>query len=106
MTDCFVANIEMEVHVCPCGISWAAPKSFFDKRREDHKTFYCPNGCPRHYPQESKEEKLKRQLREKSTRLQEEIQCCIEAREEANRLERKAWGYKGYATKLKKKMTA
>jgi hypothetical protein len=27
-----------------CGIAFAAPESFLQKRREDKGTFYCPNG--------------------------------------------------------------
>ena len=53
---------EFEVLTCSCGATYALPKSFLSERRDDHETFYCPNGHRRHYPQMSDEEKLQQQL--------------------------------------------
>lgn len=44
-----------------CGISFMVPSHWSQKRREDHKTFYCPNGHSQWFPQESEEEKLRRE---------------------------------------------
>ena len=30
-----------------CGVAFAMTSAFIEARREDHKTFYCPNGCAR-----------------------------------------------------------
>lgn len=54
---------EFEVLVCTCGATHALPQEFLSERQDDHKTFYCPNGCKRHYPQMSDEERLKQQLK-------------------------------------------
>jgi len=54
---------EFEVMTCTCGITYALPKSFVQKKRDDHSTFYCPNGHRRHFPQMSDEEKLQEQLK-------------------------------------------
>ena len=70
-----MVTLEMRIEICDCGMMWAAPEKWFNDREQDHKTFHCPNGCPRHFPQENEEEKLKRSLR----------------------------AYKGVITKLKKK---
>ena len=56
-----VYDLEMEVHVCSCGLVWAAPKDWNDEKRNDHSTFYCPNGCTRHYPGLSDLEKVKQE---------------------------------------------
>jgi len=34
---------------CNCGVAFAVPESFDRKRREDGKSFHCPNGHPQSY---------------------------------------------------------
>lgn len=92
----FITGIEMRTVTCECGITWAAPEGWFNEREKDHKTFFCPNGCGRYFPQESDEERLKRLLDSERRR-------CISAKEEANFLERSLRAYKGQVTRLKKK---
>ena len=58
-----ILSSEFEVLTCTCGATHALPEGFLSERRDDHKTFYCPNGHRRHYPQMSDEEKLKKQLK-------------------------------------------
>lgn len=91
----YVDNIEMEATTCSCGITWAAPKQWFDMRRQDHSTFSCPNGCQRYYPQESREDKLKRLLKQKEA-------CCFTAKQELEYTTASLRAYKGVVTKLKK----
>ena len=95
-----VFNIQFRKIQCSCGFVFAIPEDWAQQKENDHKSFYCPN-CKgaRHYPQESNLERTKRLL-------DQERQCCISARKEANYLEKKARGYKGYASKLKKKLVA
>ena len=57
-----ILSSEFEVMTCSCGATYALPKSFVQERQDDHKTFYCPNGCRGHFPQMSDEEKLQKQL--------------------------------------------
>ena len=57
-----ILSSEFEVMTCSCGATYALPKSFVQERRDDHKTFFCPNGDSRHFPQMSDEEKLQKQL--------------------------------------------
>lgn len=52
-----------------CGVVFALSDEFRDQRKQDHRTWYCPNGHPRHYPGESREERLKRQLEQTSNQL-------------------------------------
>lgn len=53
---------------CSCGIMFAMPEHFQRKRREDQKTFYCPNGHSLSYT-ESTVKKLERQLAQERQRL-------------------------------------
>ena len=94
-----LAVIGMRVVTCSCGITWAAPGEWFKEREDTHKTFYCPNGCRRHFPQENKEEKLKRLLESKT-------ECCLRAEKAVESIERTAIAYKGHVTRLKKKLKA
>lgn len=96
----FVATTTLEtIECCKCHILFAVPKDFNDEqlRRKEDGEFYCPNGHAQHYIGECEESRLKRQLRD-------EQQCCIAAREETNRIERKLWGTRGWAKKLEKKV--
>ena len=93
----YLTEIQMRKSVCACGITWAAPEKWFKEREEDHKKFYCPNGCKIHFPQENETEKLKRQLKQ-------EQECCITAIEEYNKIERSLFAYKGHVTRLKGKI--
>lgn len=45
-----------------CGALFGITNDFITQRQQDHKTFYCPNGHSRYYPQENEEERLKRLL--------------------------------------------
>lgn len=40
----FAGQTTLEVEVCTCGVLFAAPKHMLETRREDGKSFYCPNG--------------------------------------------------------------
>ena len=90
-------SIEFRRMQCPCGFVYFVPKDWALLREQNHKSWYCPS-CKeaRYYPAETEKERLE-------CLLQQERNCCITAREEANYFEKRAQGYKGYATKLKKK---
>jgi hypothetical protein len=48
-----------------CGIAYGLPQGFIEARREDHKSWTCPNGCVRHFPAgPSKAEREAQRLRE------------------------------------------
>mgnify|MGYP001601907496 CR=1 FL=1 len=86
----FQLYVSYEAMVCgECGISFAAPESFWSNRRDDHKTWYCPNGHSRHYPGESEKEKAQRLLREEQARHQRTISRENEERAAREKAERK-----------------
>lgn len=47
---------------CECGILFAMDLGFVNRRKEDHKTFYCPSGHGQRYTGENEAEKLRRQV--------------------------------------------
>jgi hypothetical protein len=78
-----------------CGMVYGIPEDFVDRRRKDHKTFYCPSGHTQSFIQETTEEQLKRQLAGAKGNLR--------FKEELLETERKrSAAYKGIANKQKK----
>lgn len=52
----------LEICTCgECGIAFGMPERYMRERREDGKTFYCPNGHPRVF-REPEIERLKKEV--------------------------------------------
>jgi len=87
-----------------CGVLFAIPQELYERRREDHRSFYCPNGHSQHYAGETEAEQLRRQLqaqRNQATALRSSLdQETARANHEASR----AAGYKGALTKAKRRV--
>ena len=95
--------VKFEVRECgECGQSYALTKSFLDKRRSDHKTFYCPNGDPRHYPQMSSEERLQKQIEHCRTDMEFWKDSYDSKAEHLQSVQRSRSAYKGTVTRMKK----
>lgn len=45
-----------------CGMTFAVPVWFVERRRGDHEWWYCPNGHRQYFVSESDSEKLRREL--------------------------------------------
>ena len=86
-----------------CNVTYALTVEFNRKKREDHTNFYCPKGHPQRYPEKSDKEKLEEKLSKAQANFKHEQQCCINAHEETNAIERKLRATKGVVTKLKNK---
>lgn len=97
---------DLEAHHCgDCGIRFAAPKSWWETRQEDGKSFYCPNGHQRVF-RESTADRLRRErdrLAQQVAQRDDEIRRQRELREAA---ERQASAARGQVTKLKKRASA
>jgi hypothetical protein len=91
-------TITLNLHECPdCGCVYGLTTDYEDRRRHDHKTFYCPNGHRLNYSQENREEKLKRQLEWTSRDLsQTQSQLLVTKRQKA--------AVKGQLTKTKRRV--
>lgn len=73
-----MVNIETKTITCcaaGCGIPFAVPEHWYDKRREDHTLFYCPNGHSQHFSGATEAEKLRRErdnLKQQMARVEDE----------------------------------
>lgn len=76
-----------------CGMPFGIDKEFEDRRREDHRTFYCPNGHPQSYGQRTEAE------REKSRRINAEAEL-EHAREQRDYQKKQAASAKGQKTRI------
>lgn len=64
-----------------CGIIFGIPNEWRDKRVQDHRNMFCPNGHQQHYPAETDLEKERR----KSAMLADQVRMEREQREKAER---------------------
>lgn len=81
-----------------CGVSFGLGSEFIKARRKDQRTFYCPNGHPRFYPEPkvSEADRLREQLSAARSLAQRE-------RDRRDAAERSASAYKGVATRVKRR---
>lgn len=90
---------------CKCGYEIWMTEGYKRARRRDHKWFYCTScGTSQHWSQESKEERLARELRAANQREETQRQRLREAREATERERKVAQGYKGAWVKTKKRI--
>ena len=87
-----------------CGISYAVPQAWLKDRKRNHETFYCPNGCPRHFPGESDIERERRLREEAERRAEGQRLWRKQAIDRADRAERSAAAYKGHLTRTKRRV--
>lgn len=66
-----------------CGVMFAMPSEFQERLRENHNSFYCPNGHKMYYSGKSESEKLRDELRRKE---QELADTAIEKRRLENKI--------------------
>ncbi len=84
-----------------CEIEFAITEDLYDKRRKDHKVFYCPNGHAQEYMVQSDLEKMKesRDACRDEASMWEEHSDYVE--EELVSTKRSAAAYKGHITRIK-----
>jgi hypothetical protein len=85
-----------------CGIAYSVPASFEAKRREDGKTFYCPNGHTQVFV-ESEVQRLEKRLSQAQREAEYAKQDAAAQRRRAEAEERRTTTYKGLATKERNK---
>ena len=89
-----------------CGVMFAMPETMFQKRLEDHKGFFCPNGHSRYFSGPSEAEKLRKQLEEKQAQLERERQALNYYSDALSSEKRSHAATKGNLTKTKKRAAA
>lgn len=95
-----------------CGILFAIPEHFEQKRREDHEAFYCPSGHLLVFHAKSEAEKLADQLRAKNdeiarqkARLDQERARTADYQKQVEHKDRQISGYKGVVAKTKRRIS-
>lgn len=89
-----------------CGVSFALADAFIAARRDDHATWYCPNGHTRWYPEKNAVE-TERASRERAERQAAYARQSAAAwRDQAEAAHRQATAYKGHATRLRRRAAA
>ena len=59
----YVDGVEFVTHHCgECGVVFAFTRDFYDRRKNDRKTWYCPNGHGRAFTGKSEADKLREEL--------------------------------------------
>lgn len=96
----FVTKYVLE-ECCKCHMGFAISVDFQRRRREDHATFYCPNGHPQFYSGKSESEKLKGRLDQCQVTIDYLKEDANRAKEGRDRAERRRIAQKGATTKAK-----
>ncbi|MFZ5785500.1 MAG: hypothetical protein ACOY3Y_03565 [Acidobacteriota bacterium] len=90
---------------CECGIYFAMPRDFQERRRFDGKNFFCPAGHPQHYTEPEKA-KLERQLKQAEDRAAREAGWRRHAESTAHHAERRRRALQGVVTRTKRRIAA
>lgn len=93
-------SVDLTTITCgDCGIVFAMPDWYVTARRNDHRTWYCPNGHGRAWLQETREEKLAREL--KSARA-----LAVSRGDQLEATERSLRAQKAATTRIKNRVAA
>lgn len=102
-----VTTETLSVHTCAnCGVTYGMTAGYEDRRREDHQSWYCPNGHSQWYPQKSDLDKAK----EKAAQLERNLAYARDhAAAESARADQASASLrttKGHLTRLRKRAVA
>jgi hypothetical protein len=90
---------------CECGIYFAMPRDFQERRRFDGTNFFCPAGHSQHYTEPQKA-KLERQLKQAEERAEREREWRRQAEGAAERIERRRRALQGVVTRTKRRIAS
>lgn len=88
-----------------CGITFGAPAHFIQKRREDGKSFYCPNGDNLHFGI-TEAARLKRELERAQRQVEFARGTATHERDQRQAAERSNAALRGVVTKAKRRAAA
>ena len=89
---------------CPrvgCGVVFGIDQRFERRRREDHATFYCPNGHSMSYSDRTEAEEQKVRADRAESQLRSARASAQAARDQADAATRSAAAYKGRVTRIR-----
>lgn len=89
---------------CDCGVLFGLEVGYDDRRHEDKKSFYCPNGHPQHYIGKTQAQRLQEQLDAARSLAEREANRRRYAEQNAEHERRSAAAYKGHATRIRNRI--
>lgn len=101
-----VATKMVEMECGECGVVYALTKAFVEERGEDHKTWRCPWGHRRYFPQKSREEELREQLEREQQRRREAYTRALHAEDQKRAAEHELRATRGAARKVAQRIQA
>ena len=104
MTAIQLSTAYRPVNCCRCGCGFALPDGFVRARREDHKTFFCPNGHANHFPQQTEEERLRADLEWAERRAANAAKRADNIAEQRDAERRRSAALKGVVTRTKNRI--
>ena len=103
-TTTFTDRQTFDVTVCAsCGIQFAAPNVFLEKRREDGKTLYCPNGHSLSWGK-TDIDRLREQLEREKARLESARKALTVEVQEHQQTKHALRGQKAANTRIKNRI--
>ncbi len=82
-----------------CGVPFGVTKDYEDRRRADHKGFFCPSGHSNVFNHETEAERLKREVAQLQTNLEHKEARISSQREQMAALERSRSALRGVHTR-------
>lgn len=80
------ARLDLFISDCAsCGVIFGIPVEMENRRKKDHRTFYCPNGHSLHFSGPTQAEKEAKAAKERADRLYAKLQAAHDQSEAAHR---------------------
>lgn len=89
---------------CACGVLFGVEVGYDNRRREDHKSFYCPNGHSQSYTGPTEADRLKEQLDAARSLAAREATRRQRAEERTEAQRRSAAAFKGHVTRIRNRI--
>jgi hypothetical protein len=81
-----VGQLDLFISDCPnCSVVFGIPETMEERRREDHRTFYCPNGHSLSFSGPTQAEREAKAARERADRLATQLRAQRDQTEAAER---------------------
>lgn len=105
MTTVITLETTLELITCVrCGVAFAAPADLLSRRRENHESFYCPNGHSLSFPSQSDAEKAQAEAAKYKKLWRQEQAYAAGAIEERNAAQRSLKATRAAHTRTKNRI--
>lgn len=102
--EVFATRTYAEQRCGGCGVWFAMDAEDRRSRIENNATFYCPNGCQRHFTARTEAERLREELRDEQASRQRAEREAEHQRGEREAARRSLIALRGHTTRLKKRV--